>query len=125
MKELTHIESLKMMREELEKQTKEVVTEIVLHELKEVLEAPLKEAGIEVTKITWDFYPESDDEGGSNYYPEGVVISTVDDVDLDGIIITEVLSYGTYDREVEDFVREKLCDYSSDLYDYDIYEIVF
>lgn len=127
MKELTHIEQLKIMRTELESQTKKVVTEIVMHELKEALEEPLKEAGIEVTSISWDFYPESDDEGGANYYPEGVEIFTVGGIDLEGIIIKEKSKYSdtVYETDVEEWIREQLSNYSSDLYDYDIYEIVF
>lgn len=127
MSELTNIEQLKIKRKELENEAKKVVTEIVMYELKEALETPLKEAGIEVTSIAWDFYPESDDEGGSVYYPEGVEIFTVGGVDLDEIVVKEKSKYNEiiYETSVEDYVREKLCDCSSDLYDYDIYEIVF
>jgi len=125
MKELDNIKQLNERREVLEKELKDIVTEIVLYNLKNELQKPLSDAGIEVTSIEWDFYPESDDEGGSIYYPSGLEINTVDNKDLEGVTIKEVYYGDEYDTDVDEFIREKLSYYSSDLYDYDIYEIVF
>lgn len=123
------IKGLNARRRTLESALKEVVSQIVEIEIKESIQEPLKKAGIEVVRISWEFYPESDDEGGSNYYPEGIEIFNVDGVldedDLDGITIHEVRSYGEYDTEILEYVHEKIMDYSSDLYDYDINEILF
>lgn len=123
------IERLNERRKTLESGLKEVVSQIVEIEIKESIQEPLKTAGIKVVKIAWEFYPESDDEGGTNYYPEHVQVFNVDggidEDDLDGIMIKDVRSYGTYDTEVLEFIHDILCNHSSDLYDCDIEEIIF
>lgn len=124
-------DNLKERRSLLEAELKKTVVAQVEAELKEKLEIALSQTEIKITKISWDFYPESDDEGGSVYYPEGVSIYNedgyMDDEDFEGIEIKEKSKYSdtVYSYDVYDYVRDTVSEFSSDLYDYDIYEILF
>lgn len=121
------VDDLQKRREKLEEALKETVTEMVTKDIKDAISTSLENANIKITDISWDFYPESDDEGGSVYYPEGLLISTEEDIDPDDFIIKVKSKYSdaVYEEALRDVVMEILCDNSSDLYDFDIYEIEF
>ena len=131
------VDDLVERRKVLEEELKKTVVETVFTKLKNELETPLKEAGVgNLTSISWEYYPESDDEGGSVYYPnyiqvfvDGEALENIDNEDdeQERIFIKHKPSWGksVYEESIEEFITGVLCDYRSDLYDYDIEEITF
>ena len=131
------VDDLVERRKVLEEELKKTVVETVFTKLKNELETPLKEAGVgNLTSISWEYYPESDDEGGSIYYPnyiqvfvDGEALENIDNEDdeQERIFIKHKPSWSKsiYEESIEEFIMGVLCDYRSDLYDYDIEEITF
>lgn len=119
------VNDLKQRREMLEKELKKTVVKMVTMDIKKEIRDSFKDKGVTIKDVSWDFYPESDDEGGAYYYTEGLSITTVEDFDADEFKL-EIEHYGTiYEESVQEIIRDILNESSSDLYEYDIYEIDF
>lgn len=131
------VEDLKARRELLEEELSLVVSELasmritdeVLSQLSSGLNLPFTQLNLE-----WDFYPESDDEGGTDYYPSDLNIETdihngdlekfeVDDIDDFPIKVKSKYSEDIYEYTLREILMEVLCDFSSDLYDYNVHSI--
>lgn len=71
--------------------------------------------------VTWDFYPESDDEGGSYMCICDVTIESATDSDFSADEIHAEIPYrwgsGSYEAQLDDEVREFLSEDSSDIYE--------
>lgn len=133
------ITDLKARRSTLEEELKKTVVKIVIDEIKEGLEKPLMDAGVgKLTKISWEFHPESDDEGGTDYYPNCIQVFTEDGEmeDIHGedtedgeepIIIKRKSSWSdtVYEYSVGELVSDLINENSDDLYNHDIEEITF
>ena len=126
------VEDLQARREELQKELKLVLQELssikITEEALSQLGGGLNDLPFTQLNLEWDFYPESDDEGGSIYYPTGLSISHngklegygVDDIEDFPVKVKSRYSDTIYDYELRDVLMEILCDYSSDLYEYDV-----
>lgn len=119
-------ERKKQLRDELRK----TVTELVSTTLKVSINDLLKEAKVEgVHSVEWDFHPESDDEGGTDWWIEYVTVTFEDDdmeVDLDEVTFQKESwrKDGTFwEANLAEELRETISEYRSDLYNYDITEI--
>lgn len=132
------VEDLKARREILEEELSLVVSELasikITEEVLSQLKTELNDLPFTQLNLEWDFYPESDDEGGSVYYPSDLNIETdvhnevlekfgVDDIDDFPIKMKSNYGEQIYDYTLRDVLMEVLCDYSSDLYDYNVHSI--
>lgn len=132
------VEDLKARREILEEELSLVVSELasikITEEVLSQLKTELNDLPFTQLNLEWEFYPESDDEGGSVYYPSDLNIETdihnevlekfgVDDIDDFLIKMKSNYSEQIYDYALRDVLMEILCDYSSDLYDYSVRSI--
>lgn len=118
---------LKERRGQLETELDRVITEIVTTELKESLKDTLKNSGVKVLRIAWDFQSEYDDEGGTDWYASCVCAydEKGECIDLEEILVEQTSYDGsTYKVSLDDVIREVVIDYSYDLYDQYITEIL-
>lgn len=118
------IPSLSERRQNLQKELAQVVTEICLTDIEREVVNVIEEykLKIEVEDMSWEFYPESDDEGGAYYFVEGLNISIADGQDADEV--TLITEWGI-EASLTEYIREILNEYSDDLYQYDVSSIVF
>lgn len=121
------VDNLDERRNQLQTELNKVIHEQVTTGLKESLKLNLKDSDVNITRLSWDFYPESDDEGGSVWYTSD--LSAQDEngeyIELEEIKV-EQLSWNkeyTYESDLRDILSEILHDYSRDLYDQYITEI--
>ncbi|MCL1696359.1 hypothetical protein [Lysinibacillus sp. BPa_S21] len=129
------VDDLKARREILEEELSLVVSELasvkITEEVLSQLKTELNDLPFTQLDLEWDFYPESDDEGGSVYYPSDLNIKHngklegygVDDIEDFPVKVKSKYSESIYDYTLRDVLMEVLCDYSSDLYDYNVYSI--
>lgn len=128
-------EDLKTRREVLEEELKLVVKELAAIKITKDILLNLDVNNVPFTQLNveWDFYPESDDEGGSVYYPSISNIETdigdkvLEELEIEinefPIKIKYSWSDTIYESTLGDLVSEILSEYSSDLYEYDVYSI--
>lgn len=124
------VDNLRERRSQLQVELNKTVTELVMTGLKESVNQLFALAGITTaTSIEWDFYPESDDEGGSDWYVTDISVSFDDeseDIDLEEVTVQRESwrKDGTfYEYSVYDELRDIMSEFSGDLYDQDITEI--
>jgi len=115
-------------RRVLEKELSKVVTELCFAGLREELNKVFEEYKVEPkpTRVTWEFYGEYDDEGGTTYYPRGInVFADEEEIDYKNYVINKKSKWSNdfYDYELDEELREIICDYRHDLYEHDIEEI--
>ncbi|AGI11837.1 hypothetical protein X915_gp183 [Bacillus phage vB_BanS-Tsamsa] len=122
--------NLQERRMQLRNELNKTITEIVTTSLRESVRDLFNEVGIEgVESLNWDFYPESDDEGGSVWYVDYVGVSFkegVEKVDLEEVTFQKESwrKDGTFwEANLMEELREIMCEFSRDLYDQDITEI--
>lgn len=121
------VDNLQERRSQLQVELNKTVTELVTTGLKASVKELFTLAGItNAQRISWDFYPESDDEGGSNWYVTDIYVSFDDeseDVDLEEVTIQRESwrKDGTfYEYSVDEELRDIMSEFNSDLYDQDI-----
>jgi hypothetical protein len=124
------VDNLRERRSQLQSELNKTVTELVTTGLKASVKELFALAGVtNAQRISWDFYPESDDEGGSNWYVTDIYVSfdgEGEDIDLEEVTIQRESwrKDGTfYEYSVYDELRDIMSDFSSDLYDQDITDI--
>lgn len=116
------VDDLRERRSILESELSKVIADLVTKELRDSIISNVKD--IKITRITWDFYPESDDEGGTDWHTNDICVYGEDgEIDTEEITITQTYSYGTYDVELRDIIYDVLAEYRDDLYDQYITEI--
>jgi len=117
------VENLRERRSQLEKELNKVVVELVTVELKDSISKDFSVVGLDVARISWDFHPESDDEGGSDWWVTDVtaVDSSGDEVNIEDIVV----EHSRWNENLRDLITETLSDYREDLYDQYITEINF
>lgn len=124
-------DDLATRREQLQAELKKTVIELVTTGVKEMLKDELVKFGVDPSKVesvSWDFYYESDDEGGTNPYLESLNINMVDgeeELDMDELTTEKKYSWSgnTYEANLREELYELFHDFSDDLHRYDIYEI--
>lgn len=121
------VEDLKERRRILEAELSKVVVEIVTTDIKSQLNEELAKSPVKISRLSWDFYPESDDEGGSDWYV--CDLSAYDEngdyIETEEIEIEKISYDGKpYMYNLRDVLSDFMSDYSSDLYDEDITEII-
>lgn len=100
-------------RKALREEIKETTIALINTEVKRILQEIFDEEGIEkVSSVSFDTYPESDDEGGSYQRIEYIRARTVEDEDID------LDEHGLYDA-----IYDTLSDYSEEIYEYGIWEV--
>lgn len=109
---------LSARKEALEAEMKKVDLAILDAELVPRVSAFLKKEGVEgVSSVTWEFYPESDDEGGTDWFIGGIALLNAN----------KDLAEWDDEEEEEESVTDKLyyvlSDYSDVLNKYDIEEL--
>ncbi|GEM_PF-4564153 len=128
------VEDLKERRKALEEELEKVVVESITSELRETIQKAFTQHGIgKLDKITWEFQGEYDDEGGTDYWPSYIQIFSKNgeieegSEEIENIVIKEKSTYSDYvfTYDIFEYVSDKLHGYSSDLYEYDIEELVF
>lgn len=117
-----------ILREELSK----TVVELVSRNIRDSIENAFMNVGLskKLTKITWEFHGEYDDEGGTNYYPSYIQIYNEDgemeELELEEITIEEKSKHSDYvfEYSADEYISDLLHEYSNELYEYDIEEIL-
>lgn len=101
------LESFEFKINELKAELKKTMSEMISLKMGSTVRELLDQYEIkgEVAHISWDFYPESDDEGGTVWYPEGI------ELEIDGTSI-----------EMSDHEIERKSKYSDMVYAYDLSE---
>lgn len=125
------VDDLKERRKLLESELEKVIVKDITTELKEVIGDVLKKTDIKLERVSWEFHPESDDEGGVDYWPSYVqVFASTGEIEEDSdesieIKVKSEYSDYVYTYDLFEFITEQLHEHSSDLYEYDIEEILF
>lgn len=120
--------NLQERRSILEKELSNVVQNIVHKSLAISIKELCKEFKItgSLAVLEWDFYPESDDEGGSIQYPTGIYF-TVDgrNVDMEEHLTTKIYNWSEeeYEQSLDEEVRELLHEWKYDLFDHSIFNV--
>ena len=126
------IEDLSERRAILRKELSKTVVELVTRSIRDSIENAFANADLpkKLTRVTWEFHGEYDDEGGTAYYPSYIQIynedGEIDESELEGIIIKEKSSHSDYifEYSADEYISDLLHEYSSELYEYDIEEIL-
>ena len=116
---------LKERRMVLEEELKNTVSEQIAITLTDKANGLFEQYGIkgETAKITWEFHPESDDEGGTDWWASYVQLFVDGErIETEEKIVNRKSSYSDryYDCALSDELSELINDHSSDLYQYDI-----
>jgi hypothetical protein len=117
-------ERRKVLQEELDKTISELVTNGLRQSVNELFEL----AGVtNAISMNWDFYPESDDEGGSVWYVDSLNVNfDGEEIDLEEATVKRESwrKDGTfYEYSLYDELRDIMSDFSSDLYSQYIVDI--
>ncbi len=119
-------ERRKILSEELNKVIVEQITNDIRAAITKALESLEDGVEIAVDRFDWEFHPESDDEGGTDWWVNYVTAYNGDEVvDLYEYEV-EVLHWNgrdTYMESLEDVIREILTDNKEDLFDQNVTEI--
>lgn len=124
-------EDLKDRRRVLETELRATVKELISVELKRELFDLINSQGIVLddkpTKITWEFHPESDDEGGTDWWISYVQLHGENDlIDAEEITFMKKYSWSgnEYEASLDEEIREILTDWRDDLYRHGVEEIL-
>jgi hypothetical protein len=124
------VDDLKERRRVLEEELSKTIVELVSSELKKELKELFSEYGIQdVSRVTWDYHGEYDDEGGTYWAicDIDIELKNGDSIDKNEYSVKRTPSWSngaTYTYYLEDDLHELLSGYHSDLYEYDINEII-
>ncbi|MEE5181122.1 hypothetical protein JDW21_19195 [Bacillus subtilis] len=121
-------DNLRERREQLENALKETVVELIFTELKPKLKEKLNEFGlINVASVEWEFYYESDDEGGTDPYLNYIRCKKDDgtEIDTEELTIEKKSEYSDriYINTLNDELYEIFGNWNDDLHEYYITEI--
>lgn len=128
------VDDLKQRRELLEDELKKTIVELVTTDLKSKLSTEFDKLDLgKLTSASWEFHGEYDDEGGTAYYPSYIQLSNeegsidYEDEPYNEIVIKQKSKYSdyVYEYDIAEFLSDVLHEYSSELYDYGIEEILF
>lgn len=119
---------LRERRRQLQAELNKTITELVTAGLRQSVKELFETAGItNAVSLNWDFYPESDDEGGSVWYVDYVSVTfDGEEIDLEEATVKRESwrKDGTfYEYSVYDELRDIMSEFSGDLYDQDIYDV--
>lgn len=126
-----YTDDLKLRRKQLEAELRSTVVKLVSEGVKNMLTTELKGFAVDVSKVksvSWDFYYESDDQGGTDPYMESISINMVDgeeELYLDEITVEKVSSWSgdKYEVSLGEELNELFYEFKNDLHDYGIEEI--
>lgn len=126
--QLTLPEDLGQRRQVLEAELDKTITTLTTNSLTKDLVELFQKFGLEGQySVSWDFYPESDDEGGSYMSIGDVSVESSTDSDFSADEATAELPYswsgGTYTAQLDDEVRDVLSGFESDIYKSDLDDI--
>ncbi|WP_442637877.1 hypothetical protein [Rossellomorea marisflavi] len=126
--QLTLPEDLGQRRQVLEEELDKTITILTTNSLTKSLVELFRKFGLEGQfSVSWDFYPESDDEGGSYMSISDVSVESSTDSDFSADEVTAELSYswgnGTYTAQLDDEIRDVLSGFESDIYKSDMDDI--
>lgn len=119
------LESFEAKIKELKAELKKTMTELISLKLGGTVAELLSQYGFVsgTAHISWDFYPEGDDEGGTDYWPEGISLE-IDGIDIgmEGYEVERKSKYSDtiYDYCLSDDMQELICDLSGTLYEADV-----
>lgn len=120
---------LKERREVLENELKETVTKLISSQLNSSLRELFLEYGLsgEEAILTWEFHPESDDEGGTDWHPSYFNL----DVDGESVEMGELTvnkkskwSDTFYDYTLDEEMHEFIYDWKEDLYNNGVKKLI-
>jgi hypothetical protein len=121
--------NLRERRKLLEAELSKTVSEQISQELSKKLNETFDEFGIkgELAIISWEFHPESDDEGGTDWYPSYITLKVDgEDIDMEEIKINKKPNWSekyfdfALDEEINDLVHE----WSDDLHKHGVEELI-
>lgn len=120
---------LKERREMLENELKKTVTELISQQLANDLKVAFEEYKLtgEVATISWEFHPESDDEGGTDWHPSYFTLEIDgEDIEMEEISVNKKSKWSEsyYDYTLDEEVHELIYDWKDDLYKNNIEKIV-
>lgn len=115
-------------RNALENELHSVVVELTELRLKNGLTELFKNFGLDGTfTVSWDFYPESDDSGGTYTSITDLVVSSEENPEFDVEEVTAELKFshsdGTYEAGLYDELYDFFSGFSSDIEETDSYEM--
>lgn len=118
-------ENLQKRREILEKELKSVIVEMTFTGLKKDLKEFLNKLDIknQTVEVSWDFYGEYDDEGGTTYYAESACVKLENGKYVYISDFEDIVDDEGHEIYVNDWYYDMMSDYRHELYKYYITEI--
>jgi hypothetical protein len=112
---------LQERRELLEKELKNTVTGLISQKLTSKLKTLFQEFKLEgeIATISWEFHPESDDEGGTDWYPSYVTLEVDEEtIEIEEVTVNKKSKYSSdfYDHQLDDEIHDMLYDWKEDLH---------
>ncbi|MGE6627889.1 hypothetical protein [Bacillus pumilus] len=122
------VDDLSVRRKQLEEELRKTVVELLFFNLKKNIKAVISDFEIDqvVSSVKFDFYYESDDEGGQDPYLTDYRIIGEDGSEIDIDDLEKEVQWGgtTYTETLKDQLDEKAFEgYVDDLHNYNITEI--
>lgn len=107
----SHVSELQAKVDELKSEMSAAISEIVSIKSQSIVKAILDQFGIvgKEAKLTWEFYPESDDQGGTVWYPEDLQLFVDgENIDMDNHVVKRKSKYSDnfYEESLDEVIRE-------------------
>lgn len=107
----SHVAELQAKVDELKSEMSAAISEIVSIKSQSIVKAILDQFNIKgkEAKLTWEFYPESDDEGGTVWYPEYLKLFVDGEkIDMDEHYVKRKSKYSDnyYEDSLDEVIRE-------------------
>jgi hypothetical protein len=116
---------LKERRELLENELRNTISEQISLDLTNDVNGLFKQYGItgDLVTISWEFHPESDDEGGTDWYPSYITLSVDgEEIEMKKKVINKKSTWSDsyYDYSLDEEINELICDWRDDLHKHDV-----
>jgi hypothetical protein len=116
---------LKERRELLENELRNTISEQISLDLTNDVNGLFEQYGIkgDLATISWEFHPESDDEGGTDWYPSYITLSVDgEEIEMKEKVANKKSSWSDsyYDYSLDEEIHELICEWRDDLHRYDV-----
>jgi hypothetical protein len=116
---------LKERREMLENELRNTISEQISLDLTNDVNGLFKQYGItgDLATISWEFHPESDDEGGTDWYPSYITLSVDgEEINMEKKVLNKKSKWSDshYNYSLDEEINELICDWRDDLHKHDV-----